>query len=99
MFYAAPPSPLSSGAHDRQKRLQARAIEVFGDRDITWLHRWDPAWGADENGAPNTPHRYAAAGEEQLQALLARLDELSKTVTPQWEERSRGRIRRGRCAE
>lgn len=95
MYRVAPPIPLPPGAHDRQKRLRDRAIEVFGDKDITWLHRWDPAWGLDETGAPNTPHRYAAMGEEQLLELLARLDELSKTVAPQWEERSRGR-RKGR---
>lgn len=89
------PDAYGPDARERQQRLQARAIEVFGDRDITWLHRWDSAWGLDENGAPNTPHRYAAIGEAQLQTLLARLDELSKIVTPQWEERSRGRkIRR-----
>lgn len=96
MYQVAPPIELPPGAHERQKRLHARVVEVFGDRDITWLHRWDPAWGLDETGAPNTPHRYAAIGEEQLKALLARLDELSKTVTPQWEERSRGRKTRRR---
>jgi hypothetical protein len=78
-------------ARDRQRRLQARVIEVFGDRDLTWLHRWDPAWGLDEFGAPNTPHRFAALGEGQLLVLLERLEELSKSVFPQWEERSRGR--------
>lgn len=91
MYQSAPAIELPPGAHERQKRLHARAIEVFGDRDLTWLHRWDPAWGLDRNGAPNTPERYAALGEAQLQELLERLNELSKTVTPQWEERTRGR--------
>jgi len=96
MYAVAPAIELPPGAHERQRRLHERAIEVFGDLDITWLHRWDRAWGIDENGAPNTPHRFAAVGEEQLQALLGRLDELSKSVTPQWQERSRGRRKRRR---
>lgn len=90
------PNPYSPEARERQHRLHTRAIEVFGDRNLTWLHRWDSAWGLDETGAPNTPHRFAAIGEEQLQVLMAALDELSKTVQPQCVERSRGRKSRRR---
>ena len=86
MYQCAPAIGLPPGGEERQRRLIARAIEVFGDDDSqpVWWYRNDPALGRDEIGQDLTPARLAAQSEEGLQLLLATLDEFAKTVTPRW---------------
>jgi hypothetical protein len=96
MYNFASPPGLPEDARARQARLHARALEVFGNADLTWLHRWDPKLGLNEIGAPSSPHQYAALGEPQLVELLRLLDELAVTVMPRWEVRIRSRPNRRR---
>jgi hypothetical protein len=87
MYQCAPAMGLPPGGEERQGRLIARAIEVFGDDDSqpVWWYQHDPALGRDEIGQYLTPAHLAAQSEEGLQLLLVTLDELAKTVTPRWK--------------
>jgi hypothetical protein len=82
----------SSWGTTRQRRLRARVLQVFGDKDVSWIHYPDVAWGLDRHRAPFTPHYLAAVSEPQLLRLMSALDDLATYIVPVWRGPRRGRL-------
>lgn len=75
----------------RYKLACDRAREVFGDNhpEGGWIHRCSTEFGEWES-----PCHMAATSDEVLALVLARLDELAKTITPVWMPVFKGQRKR-----
>jgi len=74
----------------RSRAAEDAAIRVFGDDQPApfggWIFRASHEFGEKWQ----SPSTYAAESDEALARVVARLEELSKTVDPVWDPRPKG---------